>query len=78
MPWSNQAHALQLLSLCSRAWEPQLLKSMCPRAGASQQRSHCSEKPCTAEALQPEDSSRSLQLEKNPYSNKDSAAIMKE
>ena len=25
MPWSNQAHKPQLLSLCSRAWEPQLL-----------------------------------------------------
>ena len=26
MPWSNQAHAPQLLSLCSRAWESQPLK----------------------------------------------------
>ena len=24
-PWSNQARGPQLLSLCSRAWEPQLL-----------------------------------------------------
>ena len=40
---SNYAHALQLLSLCSRAWEPQLLthvlqllKPACPRARALQ------------------------------------------
>ena len=25
VPWSNSACGLQLLSLCSRAWEPQLL-----------------------------------------------------
>ena len=33
---SNKAHALQLLSLCSRAQEPQLLKPLCPRARALQ------------------------------------------
>ena len=44
MPWSNEAHAPQLLSLRSRAGEPQLL-SLCattteacaPRARAPQQ-----------------------------------------
>ena len=30
MPWSNQAHTLQLLSLCSRACVPQLLTPVCP------------------------------------------------
>ena len=41
---SNYARAPQLLSLCSRAWEPQLLtlvlqllKPACPRAHALQQ-----------------------------------------
>ena len=29
-PWSNHAPVPQLLSLCSRAQEPQLLKPMCP------------------------------------------------
>ena len=34
---SNQAHVLQLLSLCTTAWEPQLLKFVCPRACTLQQ-----------------------------------------
>ena len=37
MPHSNRAHLPQLLSLCSRVWEPQLLKPMHPRACALQQ-----------------------------------------
>ena len=37
MPWSTWAHAPQLLSLCSRALEPQLLKPSNPRACAPQQ-----------------------------------------
>ena len=43
-PWSNEAHVPQLLSLCSRAREPQLLSSRTattearvPRACAPQQ-----------------------------------------
>ena len=32
MPWSNEACAPQLLSLCSRALVPQLLKPACSRA----------------------------------------------
>ena len=32
MPRSNKAHVPQLLILCSRAREPQLLKPTCPRA----------------------------------------------
>ena len=64
----NYAHAAQLLSLCSRAWEPQLLNPLlllltprrC-RARAPQQ-----EKPPQREA-------HALQLEKSPNSNTDSA-----
>ena len=37
MPWSNQAHAPQLLSLCSRAQESQLLEPACPRVRVLQQ-----------------------------------------
>ena len=60
----------QLLSLCSRAWKPQLLKPMCPRAHAQQQ-----EKPPQWEARTPqlEHSSYMLQLEKSLCSNKDPA-----
>ena len=36
-PQSNQAHAAQLLSLCSQVREPQPWKPACPRAGALQQ-----------------------------------------
>ena len=37
-PWSNLTHPLQLLTLCSRAWEPQLLKPACSRACAPQEK----------------------------------------
>ena len=47
------------MSLCSRAWELQLLKSMCPRAPAPQQ-----EKTLQWEAHAP-------QLENIPLSNDD-------
>ena len=39
MPWSNLACASQLLSLCSRAQELQLLKPVCPRACTSIEKS---------------------------------------
>ena len=43
--WQNNlACAPQLPSLCSKAWEPQLLKPPCPRACVPQ-RSHHNEKP---------------------------------
>ena len=60
----------QLLSLCSRAWKPQLLKPMCPRAHAQQQ-----EKSPQWEARTPqlEHSPYLLQLEKSLCSNKDPA-----
>ena len=51
MPWENQAHVLQLLSLCCRAWELQLLspcgttaEPKCPGARALQT-GHRNEKP---------------------------------
>ena len=37
MPRGNQIHEPHLLSLCSRAQEPQLLKPACPRARAPKQ-----------------------------------------
>ena len=43
MGCSPPAHAPQLLSLCSRAQESQLMKPARPRAHAT--RGHCSEKP---------------------------------
>ena len=49
MPWSNKAPAPQLLSLCSRAHKPQLLKPPAPRARAPQQ-----EKPPQWEACAPQ------------------------
>ena len=45
MSWSNLSLALQLLSLCSRAQEPQLLKPIRPRAHAPQQEMPLNEKP---------------------------------
>ena len=51
-PWSNQVRGPQLLSLCSRAWEPQLLSPCAATAGACEpepelhsKRSHCNQKP---------------------------------
>ena len=45
MPRSNQAHAPQLLSLCSRAHEPQLLKPAHLELVLRNKRSHHNEKP---------------------------------
>ena len=45
MPQSNYAHAPQLLSLRSRAHEPQLLKAVCLEPALRNKRSHCNEKP---------------------------------
>ena len=45
IPWSNEAHAPQLLSLRSRAREPQLLKPMRLQSVLRNKRSHCNEKP---------------------------------
>ena len=47
VPWSNQAHAPQLLSLCSRAWESQLRRPVHPRVCAVPQ-----EKPPQEEGQQ--------------------------
>ena len=56
MLWSNYARVPQLLSLCSRAQEPQLLKLMSPRARALQQEKLPQREACTP------------QLESNPCS----------
>ena len=45
MPWSNEARAPQLLSLRSRAREPQLLKPAHLEPVLRNKRSHCNEKP---------------------------------
>ena len=42
---SNKAHAPQLLSLCSRARQPQLLKPACLEPMLRNKRSHRNEKP---------------------------------
>ena len=67
---ATEPPALQLLGLCSRAQEPQLLKPAHLRVSALQQ-----EKPLQweARALQLEYSRHSLQLEKSPYSNSEPA-----
>ena len=64
MPRGNDAHAPQLLSLCSRARGPQLLKPTHPRDYAPQQ-----EKPLQREvpAAQLESSRRSAQLEEKAW-----------
>ena len=45
MPRSNEAHVPQLLSLHSRACEPQLLKPTCLEPMLRNKRSHHNEKP---------------------------------
>ena len=61
-----QAHALQLLSLCPRTQEPQVL-------------SPCKLEPCyatrEARVLQQGDSPHSPQLEKSPHSSEDPAQL---
>ncbi|KAI4581114.1 hypothetical protein MJG53_010656 [Ovis ammon polii x Ovis aries] len=44
VPLSNEVHALQLQSLCSKVHEPQLLKPLGPGARAPNKRNHCNEK----------------------------------
>ena len=44
MPQSNKAHAPLILSLCSRAHEPQLLKPACLEPVLCNKRSHHNEK----------------------------------
>ena len=66
MLWGNYARVPQLLRLCSRAWEPKLLK---PATACALQQ----ERPLQWEALIPqlETRLRSPQLENGPRSNKD-------
>ena len=69
MPHSNQARAPQLLSLCCRAQETQLLKAVSPRTWALQPK-----KPAQREASTLLlESGPCSQLEKSPGSNEDPA-----
>ena len=45
MLWSDEAHAPQLLSLCSRAQELKLSKPVCPRACARNRKTHHNKQP---------------------------------
>ena len=65
---SHMRWAPQLLSQCSRAREPRPPKPLHPRACALQQQKPPQSEAC---ALQPESSTCSLQLEKNPHSNEE-------
>ena len=70
MPQSNWACVPQLLVLCSRAHQLQLLRPKRPRARAPQQERLLQ---CEACALQLESSLHSPQLEERPRSNEDPA-----
>ena len=72
MPWSNKAWGPQLLSLCFSAWEPQLLKTKCPKAHALQQEKLPQRE---VQAPQLESSLHLMQLEKSRSSNKDTVKI---
>ena len=61
MPWSNRALEPQLLSLCSRAWDPHLLKLGSLGGCALKQEKP---QPWEAQALQLESSPCSLEWEK--------------
>ena len=67
MPPGNEACGPQLLNLCPRAGEPQLLKPVCLEPALCTQRSHRNEKPHTAMKSSP----GSQRLSKNPGSNED-------
>ena len=69
MPWTNQVRVPQLLRLCSRAWEPQLLKPAWPRAHALQQEKSPAMRSCALQPALP----HSPQLEKSRHSNEDPA-----
>ena len=75
MPQSNWGHVLQLLSLCSKAWKPQLLSPHAATTEACVPYSPWSttEKATIIRSLhtQVESSHHSLQLEKSPCSNED-------
>ena len=65
----RSSQALALPSLCSRAWEPQLLQRACLKPVFHDQGSHRNKNP-----VHRDQSSPCLpQLEKSPHSNKDLA-----
>ena len=61
----------QLLSLCSRAWEPKLLKPMYPRACAQQLEKSSVRSPCTAT----KDQSQLTATRESSSSNEDPAQL---
>ena len=67
MPQNNLAWAPQLLSLCSSAWEPQLLKARSPRACALKQKKQLQ---WGARESQLDSSPRSLKLKEKPKKKK--------
>ena len=77
MLWSNQAHEPQLLSLCSRPQDPQLLSPHASTTEAQMSRAIAlkQEKPPRRETCTPqlESCPHSPQVGKSPSSNKDPA-----
>ena len=65
-PWGNYAHVPQLLNLCSRTQEPQLLKHVYSGACVPREEKSVQWEAC---ALQLDSSPHSPQLEKSPHSN---------
>ena len=66
---NNQDHAPQLLSLCFRAWEPELLSPRAATTEAHDPKSPYSTREATTvrdQAPQPESGPHSSQLEKSP------------
>ena len=53
MPQSKQAYVQQLLSLCSKAHELQLLKPTCLDTGLHNKKSHLKEKPADHKEEEP-------------------------
>lgn len=69
MPRGNEARAPQLLSLCPRAWEPQLLKSECLELVLHTREASALRSPHMAAKSSPS----SLHLEKSPHSKENPA-----
>ena len=69
MLWSNKDHAPQILSLCSRVQEPQLLKLMRPTVRAAAREATATRSPPITARV----ACRSSQPEESPQSNEDPA-----
>ena len=77
MPWSNEADASQLLSLCSRSWDRQLLSLHATTSEATHPKANTSQQTKPATMRSPYTilmcSPCLSQLEKSPRGNKDPA-----